>query len=95
MNKLDVIPTQVSARQGHASKRGSEQGSEAADTGLVKRFIVSKCRISSPWSAASSDSLQLLGGKYVWIYIWVVSNRGHKSLPCRSSSTETNGKGSF
>ena len=48
VNKLDVIPAEVSARQGHASKRGAEQGSEAADTGLVKGLDVSKCGIWSP-----------------------------------------------
>ena len=48
MNKVDVIPAQISARQGHASKRGAEQGSEAADTGLAKGFDASKCGICSP-----------------------------------------------
>lgn len=48
MNKLDVIPAQVSARQGHASKRGAEQDSEAADTSLVKGFDASQCGICSP-----------------------------------------------
>lgn len=48
MNKLDVIPAQVSARQGHASKRGAEQGSEASDTSLVKGLDARKCGIFSP-----------------------------------------------
>lgn len=47
VNKLDVIPAQVSARQGHDSKRGVKQGSEAADTPLVKGLNVNKCGIYS------------------------------------------------
>lgn len=47
MNKLDVIPAQVSARQRYASKREAQQDSEASDTGLVKGFNASKCRIRS------------------------------------------------
>lgn len=45
---MDVIPAQVSAGQGHVSKRDAEQGSEAADTGLVKGFDMNKCGIYCP-----------------------------------------------
>lgn len=48
VNKLDVIPAQVSARQGQAGKRGAEQESEAADTGLGKGFDTNECGICSP-----------------------------------------------
>lgn len=59
MNKLDVIPTQVSARQGHSSKKRAEHDSEAADTVLAKGPGGSTCGICSPWSAAISVPLQL------------------------------------
>lgn len=39
MNKLDVIPAQVSARQGHTSKRGVEQSSEAADSSRSRALM--------------------------------------------------------
>lgn len=45
---MDVIPAQVSAGQGHVSKRDAEQGSEAADTGLVEGFDMNKCGIYCP-----------------------------------------------
>lgn len=92
VNKLDVIPTQVSARQGHTSKKRAEQGSEAAGTGLAKGPGGSIGGICSP--LVSSKFCPIAAPhRQVWVCRWVVSNRGHKSLPCRSSFAETNGKG--
>lgn len=94
MNKLDAIPAQVSARQGHSSKERAEQGSEAADTGLAKGPGGSTCGICSP--LVSSNFCPIAAPhRQVWVCIWVVYNRGHKSLPCRSSSAEIHGKRSM
>lgn len=60
MNELDVIPTQVSARQGHSSKKRAEQGSEAVLTLAWPRALMG-AQVGSValWPAAISVPLQL------------------------------------
>lgn len=61
MNKPDVVPAEVSARQGHASKRGAEQGGEAADTSLAKGIHVNTRGICGPSVGSKFCLLQLPG----------------------------------
>lgn len=54
MNELDVIPTQVSARQGHSSKKRAEQGSEAVLTLAWPRALMG-AQVGSVGPLASSN----------------------------------------
>lgn len=94
VNDLDAIPAEVSAKQGDASKGHAGQGSEAADRGL-RGFNVSKMwalcpLVSSKFCLTTAPRRQNSGAS-----VCLVPNRGHKRLPCLSSTTEPKGKGSF